>query len=86
MKKLLIPTALAFMLASGPAHAGYFAFHADVTGTIEDLFGHYGRPDDDTPACDPELTPDCPDVDEGGDVIIVTPDSWSDWLLSLFGL
>ena len=56
MKKLLLPSALALFLMAGPAQAGYFAFHADISQHFEDvLTGNHGRPDsDDCDTIDPD--------------------------------
>lgn len=87
MKKLLIPLLLAFMMTPPPAHAGYFAFHADVVGHIGDILGDYGRPDsDDGDDCDIHGE-DCPSTDPTNlPPVVPNLDAWINDVLAALGL
>lgn len=84
MKRLLIPTVLACLMFAPQAQAGYFAFHADISGHL----GDFGRPDsDDEPTCDDSADSDCQDQDDNGwQQVILNAGGWANWLIGLLSL
>ena len=88
MKKLVVPSLLAFLMFAPQAQAGYFAFHADIIGNAGDLLGDYGRPDSDEDDCDTQVddSAQCDVTTDDSPEVVIGVDAWYDMLADMLSL